>query len=75
MKKRILTFIGLALLALSLVPLINLSLGKVQKKPGEAWWHRAVLYNLDFALPYWSRALYGFGISTSPSQVTIGRDG
>jgi alginate O-acetyltransferase complex protein AlgJ len=50
MKKRILTFIGLALLALSLVPLINLSLGKVQKKPGEAWWHRAVLYNLDFAL-------------------------
>ncbi|MGX9717067.1 alginate O-acetyltransferase AlgX-related protein [Janthinobacterium lividum] len=75
MKKRILAFIGLALLALSLVPLINLSLGKVQKKPGEAWWHRAVLYNLDFALPYWSRALYGFGISTSPSQVTIGRDG
>ncbi|MGK5075900.1 alginate O-acetyltransferase AlgX-related protein [Janthinobacterium sp. ZB1P44] len=75
MKKRILTFIGLALLALSVVPLINLKWGHVQKKPGEAWWHRAVLYNLDFALPYWSRALYSFGISTSPSQVTIGRDG
>lgn len=79
MKRSVLTFVGVALLALAIVPAINLSSfdreGRHgQGKNGEAWWSGSVLYNLDFALPLLSRFSYPHGISTNPDQVFIGKD-
>jgi len=74
MKKKVLIFVCLALLALMVVPVINIKLGNVQKKLGEEWWSRSVLYNFDFALPYLSRFFYPLGISIYSNQVIIGKD-
>lgn len=75
MKKRVVSFLCLALLVLAIVPAYNLKWGDVQKKPDQLWWHRAVLYNMDFAARYSNRVLYAAGISTDPGQVMIGRQG
>lgn len=74
MKRSVLTFVGVALLALALVPAINLSTFDRQGKNGQAWWSASVLYNLDFALPFLSRFSYPHGISMNPDQVFIGKD-
>lgn len=76
MKRSVLTFVGVALLALALVPAINLSTFDRQgqgKNSGE-WWSASVLYSLDFALPFLSRFSYPHGISMNPEQVFIGKD-
>ena len=75
MKKRVLIFVWVALLALTVVPAINLALGAAQKKEEEKWWSRSVLYNFDFALSFPSRFFYPLGISINPDQVIIGKDG
>jgi len=72
MKKMALMFVGVALLVLTIVPAINLTLGT--EKKGYKWWSKSVLFNLDFALPYLSHLLYPFGISTDPDQVIIGKN-
>ena len=64
----------MALLALTVVPVINLKLGNHTKERGKEWWSRSVLYNFDFALPYLSRFFYPLGISIDPNQVIIGKD-
>lgn len=70
----------MVLLALTLVPAINLTLGNsnklanAHKKEGEKWWSRSALYNLDFALPYLGRFFYPLGISMAPNQVLIGKN-
>ncbi|MFS2032469.1 alginate O-acetyltransferase AlgX-related protein [Polaromonas sp. CT11-55] len=38
-------------------------------------WSKAFFYNMDFAVNRISRLLYPYGISVSPKQVIIGRDG
>jgi len=75
MKKNTLTFICTALLVLAIVPAINLGLGNIHNTDKEKWWSRVVLYDIDFALPFWNRAFYPFGISTNPIQVVIGKNG
>lgn len=73
MKKRVLIFISVVLLVLTIVPIINLKSVTTQKKEGENWWSRSVLYNFDFALPTLSGFFYPLGISNS-NQVIIGKD-
>jgi hypothetical protein len=74
MKKRVLMFVCVALLALAVVPVINLSMLNGQKNEGQEWWSESVLYNFDFALALLSRFSYPHGISTNPSQVFIGKE-
>ncbi|MBI5559573.1 MAG: hypothetical protein HY885_18275 [Deltaproteobacteria bacterium] len=74
MKKKVLVFVCSLLLALTIVPAINLKSGAAQKNEGKKWWSRSILYNLDFAAPFLSRFFYQFGISTAPEQVIIGQN-
>jgi hypothetical protein len=74
MKKRVFVFLGVALLALAIVPLINLSAWNGPKKEGQEWWSESVLYNFDFASSLLGRLFYPHGISTNPTQVFIGKD-
>ena len=75
MKQKARIFVSVALLALMLVPVINLiGRGTAHKKEGGKWWSRSVLYNLDFAWSFTSRIFYPLGISTNPNQVIIGKD-
>lgn len=75
MKKRVLSFVFLALFILSIIPAVNLKIGNAQKQVGKKWWSSSVLFNIDFALPFLSRILYPFGISIDPHQVIIGKNG
>jgi alginate O-acetyltransferase complex protein AlgJ len=75
MKNRVIIFICVALLTLTVVPAINLKFGNTQKQGGKKWWSRDVLYNIDFALPFMSRFFYPLGISIDPNQVIIGKNG
>ncbi len=79
MKRRVILFLCIAVLMLMLVPTINISLNQPLKTSGDAkqmhWWSRANLYRLDFLMPWLARLAYPFGISISPTQVVIGRDG
>lgn len=72
MKKMALMYVGVALLVLTIVPAINLTLGT--EKKGHKWWSGSGLFNLDFALPYLSHLFYPLGISTDPEQVIIGKN-
>jgi hypothetical protein len=75
MKTRVLVFLFTALLALAIVPAINLHAFVTKPHgPKAVWWHRSVLYNLDFIQPPIARALYPLGISTKPESVIIGKD-
>lgn len=74
MKKKVIIFLCAALLVLAAIPVANLSLGNVHNKKEKKWWSRAVLYNVDFALPYLSRFLYPLGISTNPDLTIIGKN-
>jgi alginate O-acetyltransferase complex protein AlgJ len=75
MKKRVFMFVWVALLALAVVPVINLNMGDGQKKNAELeWWRDPALYNLDFASVLLSRFFYPHGISTNPDQVLIGKE-
>ena len=73
MKKKAYLFVCLALVVLTVVPVINCKLGT--EKKGYQWWSRTVLYNFDFALPYLSNLFYPIGISIDPNQAIIGKDG
>lgn len=72
MKKKVLIFVCVALLALTIVPIINFVLRT--EKEGYKSWSRTVLYNIDFALPFLSRFFYPLGISIDPNQVIIGKN-
>lgn len=74
MKKRVISFVCVALLALTVVPLINLIRGNGQSKEGQEWWGQSALYNFDFASTALSHFFYPHGISTNPNQVFIGKD-
>ena len=75
MRNRVFIFICVALLTLTVVPVINLKFGNAHKQGEKEWWSRSVLYNIDFALPFLSRFFYTLGISTDPNQVIIGKNG
>lgn len=75
MKRTDLRYVCAALLALAVVPVINLSLGTAQQQAGKRWWSRSVLFNLDFMDTQVNRVLHRFGISTKPSRVIIGKNG
>lgn len=74
MKKRAISFVCAALLALAVVPLINLIAGNRQNKEGQEWWSESALYNFDFGSAFLSRFFYPHGISTNPDQVFIGKE-
>jgi len=74
MKKKVLIFVCVALFALTVVPVINLTLVNKQKNGIDKWWRRSAIYNFDFALSYLTSFFYPFGISTNPNQVMIGKD-
>ena len=76
MKRRVYVFIGVALLFLTVVPVINLvRLEATQQKEQKRWWSRSVIYNFDFAVPFLSSIFYPLGISIASNQVIIGKDG
>lgn len=75
MKKRVFIFVWVALLALAVLPVINLNTGSsLQKNTQHQWWQEPALYNLDFASTLLSRFFYPHGISTNPDQVLIGKE-
>ena len=74
MKKKVIIFISLSLILLTIAPVINLNLDNKPTKVGQKWWSRSLLYNIDFGLPLLSRFLYPLGISTNPNQVIIGKN-
>ena len=72
MKRKASLFVCMTLFVLSVVPLINIKLG-TEKEVYKSW-SRAMLYSLDFALPYLSHFFYPLGISTYPNEVIIGKN-
>ncbi len=75
MKKKVLIFVALACLVLSIVPAINLMSGNAIHHDKKHWWLRSVLYNVDFFLVHSNHLLYLAGISPVPYQVVIGKQG
>jgi hypothetical protein len=75
MKKRVIIFLAAALLMLAIFPAINLAKYSGSPHKNGQWWKRSALYNSDFAVSFLGRQLYTLGISTSPHQVIIGKDG
>ena len=73
MKKNVLIFVCAALLALMVIPAVNLTIANGEKN--EKWWSRSVIYNFDFAVAYLARVFYPLGISINPNQVVIGKEG
>lgn len=73
MRRRIHAFVALTLLALALVPAINLF--KAPTLEGKTWRKRGFLYSMDALAPWLARPLYELGISLDPKQVIVGRDG
>ena len=73
MKKRAIWFICLALIILMVVPAVNLARSSdevIRRKCCDA----GFLYNLDFAMPAFSRLLYPFGISIDSDNAIIGKE-
>jgi alginate O-acetyltransferase complex protein AlgJ len=76
MKRTVIAFVTALLLAAAVVPAINLArLDTAPPPEGTRWWHRSVLYNLDFALPRLGLLLYRRGISLDPEETVVGKDG
>ncbi|WP_370977119.1 alginate O-acetyltransferase AlgX-related protein [Enterobacter ludwigii] len=79
MKRYINAFLITAAIGLSVVPAVNIYQGmgafKNNSQNEMAWFHYSKLYNLDFTLPYMGYVLYKNGISISPENVVIGKDG
>ncbi|MFC6335479.1 hypothetical protein GIR22_08650 [Pseudomonas sp. CCM 7891] len=77
MKIKIFAFIALSLSALSIAPIANYKRIHESTKPLPVDWlgWKSELYNMDFTLPYLGNVYYHLGISISPKQVVIGRDG
>lgn len=71
MKKRVRVFVTTVIMALSIVPIINLSSNRPQIT-ASGWLNPTMLYNLDFAASWLTRILYPLGISTNPQEVIIG---
>lgn len=66
-KIKVLTFIGMAGLALTIVPIKNFVSPPPQKNP--PFWN----YNLDFALPGLSQLVYPWGVSLNSGQAIVGQ--
>ncbi|MCW1877808.1 hypothetical protein OMR58_25545 [Erwinia sp. INIA-01] len=79
MKKYIKSFIIASILGLLVVPAINVYNGiggtNPLQKNGFAWLKNSNFFNMDFSLPYLGFALYKNGISISPENVVVGKDG
>jgi hypothetical protein len=75
MKKKVIIFLSGLLILPLVVPVINI----IKRINGvgmeSSWWHRELLYNIDFALPCINGILYSLSISTVPNKVIIGKDG
>jgi hypothetical protein len=75
-KNKVRIFIAVTLLALLLVPAINLIERRITPpSDGKDWWTKSVLLNYDLALSVLGRILYPLGISTDPAQAIIGKSG
>ena len=74
MKNKVVVSICAFLLVLMVVPAINFKNGKIHNNEKEKWWSKAILYNVDFALPYLSRLLYPLGISINSELTIIGKN-
>lgn len=79
---RIATFLILAIAGLAVVPVIN-ARDRMADPARTVPWHQGFIpwqegfdaYNLEFALPLYSRMVAPFGISISPEQAVIGKRG
>jgi hypothetical protein len=75
MRKHVLLLILGALVVLSIVPIVNLASGTLEKKGFRWQWSSvSMLSNFDFALPVLNSIRYSFGISADPNRVIIGKD-
>jgi len=72
MKKKIYIFLFLVFLILTALPIINFKAGKLSP---DNWWKLSSLYNMDSILPTVGKIGYKLGVSISPSQVIIGKEG
>ena len=76
MKKKIYGFLILIFLILTVAPLANWKLGRLDKLPEAMhWWHPSALYNMDFSLFLLGKIYYELGLSSSPGQVLVGKEG
>ncbi len=71
MKSKVLTFIGMAVLVLSVVPIKNLTADRA--KNDAPIWSQSQLYNFDFALSTASQIVYPLGIALNPTQAIVGK--
>jgi alginate O-acetyltransferase complex protein AlgJ len=72
MKKRLFTFLALAVAALLCGPLYNI-LASSDYTPEKAY-EKSFLYNTDFFSSLAAQLLYPLGISTAPSKVVVGKN-
>lgn len=73
MRRRIQVFLAGSLVAVLLLPVLNLASAPTLE--GVPWRTRAFLFNVDRLTAWLARPLYEMGISLAPSQVVVGRDG
>jgi hypothetical protein len=73
MKRNVLVFVFMVLVALVAVPIKNI-ITALEERPTN-WLDKSFLYNMDFASRWAATILYPFGISTDPSNVIIGKNG
>ncbi|MBK5966112.1 hypothetical protein CCR95_19010 [Thiocystis minor] len=86
MKRSVIAFFFITGFAIMVVPALNFSLAtlnvvKYSKKETSAtlkeskMWQGKGFYNIDFLMPWLGKIGYYFGISISPKQFVIGREG
>ena len=75
MKKAAIVFVLMTLSALTILPIINLTVTGFKTTGDKSWWRKQSLYSFDVILPVLSRIMYPLGISILPDQVVVGKDG
>lgn len=83
MKKYIYSFTAASLALLLIAPVVNIKDGTIDgkkivdlsKKNVNDWVNPHGLYNLDFAIPFFSGSLYKAGISLYPEDTIVGKNG
>lgn len=79
MKKYISIFLLTSFIGLSIAPAVNITNDirgpKDLSHQGISWFNRTNLFNMDFTLPYLGYIYYRLGLSISPENTIIGKDG
>ncbi|WP_312416148.1 alginate O-acetyltransferase AlgX-related protein [Pseudescherichia sp.] len=79
MKKYINSFLAASVLGMSIIPAVNIyndyTGAKNISRQGVSWFHHSNLFNFDFTLPYLGYIYYKNGMSISPENVIVGKEG